>query len=415
MNWYIKMDNQQYGPYLTGDLLALHQKGDFKRDTPVWVYQKDGWDWVRAEDVVELSEIFLPSTPEKKGAEGVVPGQDIPMSHSSLLSDKVWAVAGGKGGVGKSLLASSLAIGLTVLGKRVILVDLDLGGENLHTLFGIKKAELTIHDFLMGGVAALDDLVQKTSVERLFLISGQTGALGNANILHMHKQKLLSGLRKLDCDYLILDIGAGTAYNQLDFFLEADHGIVVTMPEPHAIQDAFNFVKTALFRKIARTFREDPVLEDYFKARKHFKIEKIETFLEDMKSLNFSRIHELTRLISSFYPKIILNQVMDRSEFKDGDFFVKSLKEMLWVNADYLGYVYFDSSVRKATQDLKPLLIDYPKSKAATCIFSMIVYKLLNRHYLGARLEERGLKNKVRSLNYESTYKGYRSGIGIYS
>jgi len=289
-----------------------------------------------------------------------------------------------------------------------------LGGENIHTLFGVKKPKHTIYDFLNGVVPSLNDLVKKTDIDRLFLISGQKGALGAANIQYSHKLKLLSHLKELDCDHLILDIGAGTTYNQLDFFLAADQGILVTMPEPHAIQDAFYFVKSALFRKIALQFRKDPFLSEYFKSKLHYRVEQIKTFLEDIKDQSDATRGRIDKIIKDFKPKLILNQVMHASEVKDGRFFIKSLKDMLEIDADYLGYIQFDPSVRRATQNLRPLIIDQPKSKAATCIFSMLVFKLLNRQFLKGKLEEKALQKKIRGLDYEAKFKGYRSGAGIY-
>ena len=406
MNWYIKLTHEQSGPYSKLGLSDLYRSGKFTRDTLVWVYQKDGWDWVKAESVIELREVFLSETKES-------PLGLLDTKSKTMLDDKIWAVAGGKGGTGKSVIASSLAIGLTVLGKRVILVDLDLGGPNLHTLFGREEPSKTIFDFLEGK-AFLQDTVVKTDIERLSLISGKSGTLGAANIPHLSKKKLLSNLKNLDCDYLILDIGAGSSYNQLDFFIEADQGIIVTMPEPHAIQDAFHFLKTALLRKIYQEFKDSATISNYFKDQKYVDVEKIESFLKDIALQDPEVANLIKQEISRFCPRVILNQVMDNKELKDGHFFIQSLKEMLLVDADFLGYVWFDRDVRRATQNLKPFLINTPKSKAATCIFSMIVHKLLNHQYVTAKFKEMGLRKKVKGLDYETIYPGYRSSIGIY-
>ncbi len=415
MNWYIKIQKcDQSGPYTKLELMELYHKGPFTRDTLVWVYQKDGWEWTRAESVIELREIFLSETKESPmGVLDTKPKAAPKTMPKTILDDKIWAVAGGKGGVGKSIIASSLAIGLTVLGKRVILIDLDLGGPNLHTLFGTQEPSKTIFDFLEGK-SSLQDTIVKTDIERLSLISGKSGALGAANIPHLSKKKLLSNLKNLDCDYLILDIGAGSSYNQLDFFMEADQGIIVTMPEPHAIQDAFHFIKTALLRKISQEFKDNVTVSHAFKDQKYPDVEKIDSFLKGIE-LQDPEVANLIKLeISQFCPRVILNQVMDHKELKDGHFFIQSLKEMLLLDADFLGYVWFDREVRRATQDLKPFLINAPKSKAATCIFSMIVHKLLNHQYLKAKLKEIGLRRKVKGIDYETIYPGYRSSIGIY-
>lgn len=418
-NWYVKRQNEQYGPFEKGGLIALYHKGEFSKESLVWVYSNGGWDWVKAEDVIELSDIFVSNKDIPIEGIAVLPeklaeklAENTLLAATSLLDNKIWAVAGGKGGVGKSIISASLAIGLTILGKRVILIDLDLGGANLSTIFGVPEPSKTLYDFLTGNAASLQSLIAKTNIDRLFLISGRSGALGGANILHVYKKKLISHLKDLDCDYVILDIGAGSSYNQLDFFIEADQGIVVTMPEPHAIQDGYHFVKTALLRKISHQFKDEPAVSTYFKDKKHVRMEKIDSLYQEIPDKDL--IYKIQGIVSQFTPRIILNQVMNRTEIKDGHFLIKTLKLMLQVNADYLGYVYFDAHVRRATQNLKPFLIEYPKSEAATCIFSIIVHKLLNQSGFRAKFEEMGLRKKVKGIEYETTYRGYRSGIGIY-
>lgn len=404
-NWYVKREGEQYGPFEKADLVALYHKGEFSKESLVWVYSKDGWSWIKAEDVIELSDIF--GSKSDVAFEGVA---HVPIK--TLLNNKVWAVAGGKGGVGKSMISSSLAIGLTILGKRVILIDLDLGGANLSTIFGVTEPSKTLYDFLSGATSSLGGLAIKTDIDRLYLISGKAGALGAANILYVYKKRLISHLRDLDCDYVILDIGAGSAYNQLDFFIEADQGIVVTMPEPHAIQDGFHFVKTALLRKILHEFKDKPPIEDFFKNKKHIQMEKIDSLYEEIPDKDL--VCEIQGIVSQFCPRILLNQVMHRDEIKDGHFLITTLRSMLHVEADYLGYVHFDAHVRRATQRLKPFLIESPKSEAATCIFSIVVHKLLNQSGFRAKFEEMGLRKKIKGIEYETIYKGYRSGIGIY-
>src|ERR1700677_4242636 len=85
---------------------------------------------------------------------------------------KVWAIGGGKGGVGKSFIISNLAISLARWGKRVIAVDLDLGGANLHTALGSDIPVKTLTDFFDGRVSKLEELLVPTSISNLKYISG---------------------------------------------------------------------------------------------------------------------------------------------------------------------------------------------------------------------------------------------------
>ena len=419
MNWYIKIHDEQFGPYSVKELIALHQKGVFTRETPVWVCQKNGWEWIPSKEVIELRFIFSEKLSEKNKS-GLI-DDDIPFvapvsdsNREEVLRHKIWAVAGGKGGVGKSLMASSLAIGLTVLGKRVVLVDLDLGGANLHTLLGSREPDKTLFDFFTGQASSLEEIITKTDIQRLFLISGKSGALGGPHISSELKKRVCEELKMLDADYVILDIGAGSTFDQLDFYNEADYGIIVTMPEPHAIQDAFHFIKTALLRKIYLHFSDRLVIQDYYEQGKFAQVNDMAAFLTDIKSIDPLLFKELYYFASSCCPKIILNQVMKHNEIEDGYFILKTLKDMLQVNGQLLGYVFFDPEVRLSTQKLKPFLIHKSKSKAATCIFSIIVHRLLNQSYVKGKFQERDLKRKIKGIEFETTYHGYRSGIGIY-
>src|SRR5439155_22079763 len=99
-------------------------------------------------------------------------------------------------------------------------------------------------------VEKLDDVAVATGIERLRLISGARDVLDAANPRHAEKQKLLRHIRSLDADYVVVDLGAGTGFNVLDFFLLADVGVVVLLPEPTSIENAYRFIKAAFFRRL---------------------------------------------------------------------------------------------------------------------------------------------------------------------
>jgi len=163
---------------------------------------------------------------------------------------RVWAIGGGKGGVGKSVVSTNLAVRLAQMGERVVILDGDLGGANLDTLLGCTRPERTLADFFARNVAKLGDLAVPTGVEGLSLIAGDADTLGSANPQHAHKEKLIRHIRDLECDTVILDLGAGTTFNTLDLYLAADVGIAVTTTEPTAVQNCFAFIKAATLRDL---------------------------------------------------------------------------------------------------------------------------------------------------------------------
>ena len=164
---------------------------------------------------------------------------------------RVIAVGGGKGGVGKSVVCANLAAALSHAGARVIAFDADLGAPNLHTMFGITTPERTVGDFLEGGIDLLSEVALPTAFPRVRIICGNQ-SLGAANPKWQSKQKLIRQLGLLDADCLLIDVGAGTGLNTVDFFNAADIRLLVLTPEITAVQNAYGFLKVALYRRLQR-------------------------------------------------------------------------------------------------------------------------------------------------------------------
>lgn len=183
-----------------------------------------------------------------------------------MTAPVIYAVGGGKGGVGKSVVAIALAQALAARSQRVIIVDLDLGAANLHTYLGVRGPTPTLADVLTRKAAHLADVRVSTSMPGVELISGAEYLPGMANLAHATKLKLLRHLQTLPADAVVLDLGAGVTFNTLDFFAAANHGVVVTAPEPAAVMNAYGFIKSALFRQLQRVFRRHesigPLIEE---------------------------------------------------------------------------------------------------------------------------------------------------------
>ncbi|MET0343957.1 MAG: P-loop NTPase [Polyangiales bacterium] len=164
----------------------------------------------------------------------------------------VWAIAGGKGGVGKSVVAANLAVAVARRGLRCLLIDADLGGGNQHTLFGVEAPRVTLDAFLAGEARSLVEVSGRTRYHGLALVFARCDALGAANPKHSQKQKFLRHVASAPTDVVILDLGAGTTLNTLDLFLAARVQVVVTTPELTAIQNAYGFIKCASQRGAAQ-------------------------------------------------------------------------------------------------------------------------------------------------------------------
>ena len=189
-------------------------------------------------------------------------------------------IAAGKGGVGKSLLTANLAIALAEFGYRTVAADLDLGGSNLHSFLGLSNRFPGIGDFLKARSAGLDELLVPTQTSNLRFLPGGGKTPFMANISYAQKIKLISHIQKLHADYILVDLGAGTSYNVLDFFGISPRGIVITTPEKPAVMNMLvflkNFLLRSIVRKVARNHRIRTMLREMNKKPMKGQISSIE-------------------------------------------------------------------------------------------------------------------------------------------
>jgi flagellar biosynthesis protein FlhG len=170
---------------------------------------------------------------------------------------KIATVAGCKGGVGKSVIACAIAIEAGRSGLDVILVDADLGGPNMHTYLGIQSPELVISDFLSRRIPTIEQIILRTEYPGVSFVSSAGNSPSQANLRFAQKAKIMKSLSLITSDLLIIDIGAGSSYDVMDFFSLTDGGIIVSTPEPTSIINSYSFVKNVAYRRITREFRNN--------------------------------------------------------------------------------------------------------------------------------------------------------------
>lgn len=230
---------------------------------------------------------------------------------------KIFAVGGGKGGVGKSIFAISLALQLVYKGYKVIIADLDLGAANIHTYLGVLRKTPTLADFILKRVSSLEDILVKTSVENLQLISGAEFFPGMANPAHWLKVKIMRHLKQLPVDFVIIDLGGGVNYNTLDFFNISEKGFIVTVPEPGAVLNAYLFIKSAFFRTIQNVFRNHQEINDLIQTElQKNEAEQsinIKWFAERVKEIDYEMHVVLKSIEESFQPVLVINRTNEDS------------------------------------------------------------------------------------------------------
>ncbi len=281
---------------------------------------------------------------------------------------KILAVGGGKGGVGKSFIAANMGIALAKTGKRVVLVDLDLGGSNLHTCLGLGHINTTMSDFFTAPRYPINDLIVDTNIPHLSLISGASNTLDIANLQHFQKTKIIRNLPKIETDYVILDLGAGTAYNTLDFFLAADCGMVTVTPEPASIENSYRFIKSVFMRKlrsnqISSELREvihQIMMQHHAGGRR---LKTLADFFEETEKADPLTAAWIRSELENIRIQLVVNQVLDSGDIEIGHSFKVACKTYFGIGIDYAGYLHHDPTVLQTLRNKKPFLLENPKSR----------------------------------------------------
>ncbi len=297
----------------------------------------------------------------------------IQVLHDRLGASKreIWAIGGGKGGTGKSFVAASLGIFLAQMGKRVILIDTDLGCANLHTCLGLPYPDATLSDFMRGRVKNIQEVLVPTPLPNLMLISGAQDILEISNPRYSQKMRLIRQVQALDFEYIILDLGAGTSFNILDFFLIADNGILAVLPEPTSIENVYRFIKSAFYRRFKKVVKDPAIREIITQAMDQKNERGIRTphdLIEYVATMDETVGAKLKEEMYGFRPKLVVNQVRSKDDVALGFSMRSSCSKYFGIQVEYLGFVEFDNNVWQCTKRKRPLMLEYPHSASARCI-----------------------------------------------
>jgi flagellar biosynthesis protein FlhG len=291
---------------------------------------------------------------------------------------QILPIASGKGGVGKSLVAANLSIALAQCGKRVVLVDLDLGASNLHLVLGMRSVRQGIGTFLTTPDLPFGDIILPTEYENLSFIPGDAEIPGMANLKSTQKAKLIRNIRNLDADYVIVDLGAGTSYNTLDFFLSSPRGIIVTATTLTATLNAYLFLKNSVFRLMNGAFKKNSpagvFLENLQREGTSLQRLYIPKLLERIQSEDPGSYETYTKSMANFHPMLVLNMLEDPEESKKAARIRRSCKQYLDVDMEHLGVLYFDHLQEVALGSRIPIVAYKPNS-----VLSQGIYRLADK------------------------------------
>ncbi len=295
---------------------------------------------------------------------------------------KIWAIGGGKGGVGKSLVSVLIASELARQNQKTILIDADLGGANLHTMMGIKSPVRSLNDFVTRKYSSMQEVCIQTTVDNLQLVCGASEILSLANPQYAQKNKIVQNLVNLSADHVILDLGAGTSYNVLDFFLIAANPIVVITPQPISIQNAYAFVRNTIYRKLSRMASQRPALQELVKTAMDPKNESQMRTIHDLfkavgKAYGPKMARQLKEAVGEIRPLLITNMARDKRDNNAGRIIQLVAEKYLTIQAEELGAINYDPIIEKKVSQMQPVSA-LPKDSTARIDVTAIVKRLMN-------------------------------------
>lgn len=292
------------------------------------------------------------------------------------------------------MVVSNLGLLLARQGQRVILVDMDIGGANLHILFGMFNPPSTLTDFFTNRQVNLADVAHPVaSPSTLRLIPGTGETLITANLQHAKKKRLIKHLQKLDADIIIVDVGAGASYHTLDFFLLADYFLAVATPDPTSVLDLYRFIKLSAIRKVLTAFlARDPVANSLLDKDFH----SISEVLEAVGRTSDSGEEMAQQALQGFQPALILNRMTAKSRINTLHL-QHLLKQYVGTDLSVIGNIPEDSQVQQSILKYLPV-VEYAPTAPATLAFGQLTEKLLklvgktNRPHEGIGEEPRRIR-----------------------
>jgi len=258
------------------------------------------------------------ANPGQKNEKSPRAGDLLPKGGSKT---RIITITSGKGGVGKTNVSVNMALAYARLGKRVVVMDADLGLANVNIMLNMVP-RYTLYDMLRKKKTMKEIMVE--TEYGISIVAGASGFSKVANLSDEERQNFIQELSTLSfADIIIIDTSAGVSSNVLDFIAAADDAIIITTPEPTAITDAYGIIKI--------------IATEY-----------------DNLDMNL---------------KLVVNRVKGAAEArKVADRMTNIAGQFLNLKVDYLGYIEDDPTVSQAVLKQKPFMVIEPRCKASNCV-----------------------------------------------
>jgi flagellar biosynthesis protein FlhG len=287
------------------------------------------------------------------------------------------AIGGGKGGVGKSLVSANLAVRLAATGRKVVAIDLDVGGANLHTYFGLATPRHTLADAIVYKTRTLPEILATTAIDGVRLAAGGreevwggAGAL-DRSVLGALFSAILALKEQGEADFVILDLGAGTHKHTLDFFNAAHLGLITVLAEPTSIENAYLFLKTSLFRLIENVGEKLGVPDTAEDVRSALILGDAEAktrsggYAERLRQIGATYpgfVSHLNAALAGRAVGIAVNQTRSQKDIDVGKSMELIAERYFGLTARSCGYLNYDEAAWKSLRNRRLLVVDFPHS-----------------------------------------------------
>jgi flagellar biosynthesis protein FlhG len=273
------------------------------------------------------------------------------------------------GGLGTTLLAANLGIQLAKKGRSVLVADLALTEASCHLALGVFKPERHLGLAVQKGFPSLKDALVPTSVNNLTLLAGYPESPEVANIAYLSKQKLLSDMRDLDFDYILIDAGSGTGADTLDFFLAGDYSIAVLQATAVGLEPYYRFFRATLHRLLMEGLNKKryQILAQGLNPRSPL------SGLWDMAETREEDLAAVERVIEARRFTFVQTGLTSEKDQRMGIQIEGLLRRNFLCPIRFLGGVDWDPQAAAAHRALEPIAKAYP-----LCPFSLSVERLAN-------------------------------------
>ncbi len=288
------------------------------------------------------------------------------------------AIAGAKGGVGKSMACSNIAIQFAQGGLKTTLLDLDLGAANQHTLLGISRSSKGWTQFLSDPSMDLSSFEVETKQKHLGLLAACGYRPDIAEISHDVQSSLMTQIRNLNSDIVLMDLGAGSHKSTLDFFTAADIKTLVTTTESTSLLNNFEFLKNVLYQSFCRAAHSYPKILDLIYQYKANPTLRLNQLIDKVESVDPFFAQMLTNICASLDVNVIFNQVRKVNEVHMAVRLKKIVQKQLSLDLSYPGFIFFSEEVVASMQKQLPISYISPRS-IITQIFKRITQLLLKK------------------------------------